>query len=152
MQKNTKTGSKASFGIKSSANSLMTNIFHVSEVQTIVTSLLLIKKIVILCIRFFKRAEWCLPWSNICLQAQLQGVAITTLINIFININLIFVSLYCLYCYNLKNDLLSAACVEYPLKYIARLGPDLAAWSRDMTRSGPDWTVCFIIGLGHDPM
>ena len=40
-----KTGSKALFSIKSSANLLITNIFHVSEVQTIVTILLLIKKI-----------------------------------------------------------------------------------------------------------
>ena len=137
---------------------LITNIFHVSEVQTIVTSLLLIiylqfwpfiersqnffyqnkinyyvylkslsnihsvieytllvyfireetdylvskkyifhgsmnvqnckyifdKKNFIRCIQFFKRAESCPPWSKIFLQAQLQGVTMTTLINIFI--------------------------------------------------------------------
>ena len=42
---NTKTGSKASFGIKGSVNFLITYIFHVLEAQMIVTSLLSIKKI-----------------------------------------------------------------------------------------------------------
>ena len=44
-EKHTKTDSKASFGIKNSANLLITNIFHVSELKTIVTSLLSLKKI-----------------------------------------------------------------------------------------------------------
>ena len=45
---NTKThkmGWKVSFGVKSSENLLITNIFHVSVIQTILTSLILIKKI-----------------------------------------------------------------------------------------------------------
>ena len=81
--------------VKNSANLLITDIFHIFEIQTIVMSLLLIKKFHLL-YPVLQTSRIVSTMEQFFLQVQLQGIAITTLINSFIKMKLIFLA-YILY-------------------------------------------------------